>query len=510
MAPSRVRESQVGPEEPGRAPWAPGALAWSALALAAFLLWVPQLRAGLTIDEIHTWWVAKDGLDDAVARAWNLNVLPPLYFLITHAVVAAGVTSEVGLRLPSVVAAAIAVVLVYRIGTMLRDAETGFLGAAAFVSSHAVALAAGDARPYALGLLAVTAAALGLLEWVERPTRIRGLVYGALAAFSVHAHWLLATALLAHPVYAHMRWREREQRPSIGRCIFPVLVAVAASAPLAVHLLSLVGRAPSIGWQPVPRWDDLAGALFPPAPGAFAAAVMLVACLRGLDGFDRRSLAARRPALAFVVAWHVLPLLFLFFVSAASSSVRVFLPHRYLVGVEPGLALLLAFVARSLAPARVRRLLAAALVTAGVVTGMTARHELEWLTLDWRRAMPAINELVARHPGLVLAGSGCWGSNDVEDLRDPMLRSFVLAPFERYGLRAARIEPVPRFLSERNERYLERIVTQAESEPSFIILGPARDGPCAFLRAHAARHGFEHSRRFEVGGVRVELLERAR
>ncbi|MEZ0229071.1 MAG: glycosyltransferase family 39 protein, partial [Planctomycetota bacterium] len=185
----------------------PGVIAWGLVAVAAGLLWIPPLQAGLTQDEVFVWWLAKDGLGKLV-RHMALDLAPPLHAFLASAAMSVLGTSDVALRVPSLVAAVVATILVYRIGARVRDAETGWLAAVAFVGSSDLAYAASDARPYALAVAFVAAATLCLLEWAERPRASLGVLYGVLAALAFHAHYVIAVALVAHPIHLAARRRE--------------------------------------------------------------------------------------------------------------------------------------------------------------------------------------------------------------------------------------------------------------------------------------------------------------
>ena len=97
---------------------APGHVRWLAIVTAVVIcsLWVMPLFSSLWLDELGTWWVVKDGLGDTVHRALTFHGQSPLYYLIVWSARVVGGHSEVVLRLPSLIAAAVSAVLLYRLG----------------------------------------------------------------------------------------------------------------------------------------------------------------------------------------------------------------------------------------------------------------------------------------------------------------------------------------------------------------------------------------------------------
>src|SRR6266404_9171016 len=81
---------------------------WPPIIIAVVLLWIVPMGSSLGNDEASNWWVVKDGLKQAVARANSSQSLPGsqsiLYNLLPIAARAIGGDSEIVLRFPSVLA----------------------------------------------------------------------------------------------------------------------------------------------------------------------------------------------------------------------------------------------------------------------------------------------------------------------------------------------------------------------------------------------------------------------
>ena len=124
-------------------------------------LW--RIDAALWYDEAFSAWLARLPLTSLVEAALG-DVHPPLYYLIL-----AGVTwpghSEAALRLPSLLAGLGLIWLVYRLALALgQSRNTALVAALLCAISPFQVYYSQEARPYALVMLAYTAAVLGMVE----------------------------------------------------------------------------------------------------------------------------------------------------------------------------------------------------------------------------------------------------------------------------------------------------------------------------------------------------------
>ena len=208
-----------------------------------------------------------------------------------------------------------------------------------------------------------------------------------------------------------------------------------------------------------------------------------------------------------VVAWHVVVLALLYSVSALSKSVKVFLPHRYLLGTAPATALLLAIACRALEPARGRRVLATALLAIAVGTGMTTRHELEIYNRDWRSVVAVLNDIERPAPLPILACSGIVDMY-VDRFDEPDFLSMTLSPFERYPLerKGLPVTPVPSYPTPAMLPYLDGVLARTATAREFILVGPARSTLFTHAHERIAKLGYERTADIEVGGCWVEVF----
>src|ERR1041385_317741 len=137
------------------------------VAIGIVELWLLPLKASFWLDETATFWIIKDGLSNLVSRAIYWSGQSPFYYLVAWLALQMGGLQTIVLRMPSIIAMALAAYWLYKLATRLLDAETAPLAVLVFVCLEQVAFAAGDARPYALGLCMLTGSAFLLVRWLD-------------------------------------------------------------------------------------------------------------------------------------------------------------------------------------------------------------------------------------------------------------------------------------------------------------------------------------------------------
>ena len=391
----------VGPAPAGRQlPWwlLPPAV------LAVLGGWLVARRYGFWYDELYTAEVAPEGLGrlfDAFVRGDGtiayLRDAPPSYnfpyYVVAHlwlALTPFG-ADEVGLRLLSLVAMTGAVAVFTRAVTRLGDRRTGLVAGLVMATNPFVVAYSAEARGYALALLAVSVAALGLARWLDGEPSLW--LYGVAAAAAGLAHWfaLLVPAALA---VAAVVLRRRRAVPVV---IVSAVAAVPALAVVATALANGVGGSGAewirdVGLA-VPRlvlrsW--VAGSWFLLVPMVVAVAV---------------GAAQRGRARTVALCWVALPV-------AAVTVGGLFRPvyvDRYLLPAVVGLAVLAALGVAA-CPPRWRTVALAGLLAPALV--VTAGNVVRGPREDVRGAVA----LVAAHhrPGEPVVAAARWDALGVE------------------------------------------------------------------------------------------------
>ena len=341
--------------------------------VAGTALWIPPLSSSLRLDETATYWIVRDGIRATVERAVEFQGESPAYYLIQRLATGLFGTSEAAMRLPSILAMVGVGFLLYRLGNRLGGRDVGLLAAILFVIREDMIFAAGDARPYALAILALVGATLALVRWVEDGRHRDAAIYVLLAATAMYIHYIAGLSLLAHFIY--VLWRR--DRLSLMRFALGLLAVGLLMLPALPHLRSLYLRRDSLE---VPFAVTL--------PGLFTVLVPALLVGTALLGFaiarfwDRPTIGATgfTGAWPLVSAWWVLPALLLYMVSTFSAT-TLFEP-RFFFFSSPALALAGGLAISSIDPPRSRRVVITVMVAISILGLGSRTHSGD----DWRSA----------------------------------------------------------------------------------------------------------------------------
>ena len=482
------------------------AISFGLVLLLAATSWVPHLPSSLWLDETLTFWVVKDGLAETLERSVTYQSQPAYYVIMWFWSQVFG-TSEVSLRIPSLLAALGACVALAKVGTSLSgDRETGLLGMIVFASTWNVFRESVDARSYMLGLAVLLCVVLCLSRWLERGRWLDTVWVGSLAASLPHLHIFFVLTFPALFLYTALRWSTtRANVRQIGLIAAFLLFGALLFIPAAATLGENSG---SYSFVPRPQWSSLFAvfAWGPPVAGLLAGT-----CLAGLlgsrvivrpDPTERSSIAPSAKPISREVAlllatWIFVPLLLLFFVSMF-SEISIFLA-RYLIPAVPAVCLLYAVALRAIAspPARI-----VAVVVIALASFVTHDRPLD----DFRGAARAVNEFVAGDSSVpVLLASGLIEGENEAWLRDPVRADYLISPTEYYPMHG-RVLPLPRKLQGQpiaNE-IVEPILRKAGP---FVAVEWYGNGARIMngLIARAERAGYRVVKR-GFGGVRVAFF----
>lgn len=349
-----------------------------------FGLYLHKLDAqSLALDEGWTMWAIRDPSLLTTVERIGTDVHPPLYFLLLDGWVVLAGTSVFAARLLSVYWALIGLAGTIALGRRLFDRWTGvialcYLGAAGFTVYYAR-----EARMYtqmmALSVLTVTL----YLRWREAPTRRRMLWYAGALSLLLYTHyfgvWIMAAQRFHALLVRLRRWQWWQ----------PAVVALVLFVPAAVVLRY------QISTHPVDHSTM--------RPVNYAEMYWLFLLLMGLYwtvsvvpfalGDAPQRLARRIDIAALLALWIALPPVAIL---AVTAWLRPSYQPRYVIGMTPALALLLAYGTR-----RVRwRVAAIGFVIAGVLLHLAAYPHLWPEKARWEALVQ--NTIAARDPNDLL------------------------------------------------------------------------------------------------------------
>ncbi|ELS56362.1 glycosyltransferase family 39 protein [Streptomyces viridochromogenes] len=217
-------------------------------------LWGLSRQHSLWRDEAATWQVARRSTADIWHMLAQVDAVHGLYYLLMHGLFERFGPGIATLRLPSVLAMAVAAACVTVIGRRLAGAWAGLAGGLAFGMLPAVQFYLQEGRPYALVAAGAGVSTLLLVTVLQgRGRAVHWVAYGATVAVCGLLNWLSLLILPAHLVT--LLWT-RARRGTWTRW-----AAVATAAVVAVLPLILFSRSQShqVSWIPPLTWHTLIG-----------------------------------------------------------------------------------------------------------------------------------------------------------------------------------------------------------------------------------------------------------
>jgi 4-amino-4-deoxy-L-arabinose transferase-like glycosyltransferase len=471
------------------------------VAITVVDLWILPIQSSFWLDETATFWVIKDGLANLLQRSTDWAGQSPLYYLTAWGALVVGGRHEWVLRLPSLIALIIAAWLLYRLAERLFDQASARLTVLSFACSGAVAFAASDARPYALGLCLLIGSAWLLVRWLD--TGFARYAVGAmvLSVLTIYAHYLFGPVLVVLTFYAV--WRALHE----GKVRIWELAAVGIGAgvlmlPLVVQLRHFFQDRAVHSFSGTPQLSQLLASIAPPVLAGSLTVGLLLAQLFHPE--QDRGPAPRRDSVFVAAGWALVPPLLLFAISVLSLA-KLFVP-RYYISCIPGQCLLAGWLARSLVGGPGQRIVATVMVVSSVFCFGSTYHGDE----DWSGAMRRIrSESSGNLP--VLVASAFVEATDPKALEDPRLRDVLFAPQQMYPLRGKLIR-LPYRLDEESAKYVERVLPALEKEDRFVLVVDRFRGlPFEpWLRGRLAAQGFQSESLGDFRSVAVFRFSRQR
>ncbi|WP_234306561.1 glycosyltransferase family 39 protein [Streptomyces sp. NRRL F-2799] len=212
-------------------------------------LWGLTRHDSMWRDESVTYQVAHRPLGELLPLLGRIDAVHGLYYLLMHGVFALWDGGLPALRLPSVLATALAAAGVGALGTRLAGPRTGVLAGVLFALFPATQQYAQEGRSYALVTAGVVWATYFFLRGVGSTARAWWMGYGVVLAVVCWVHEFAALVLCAHAVTLRLlgvRWQRW------GVAAAGVLVAVAplmvVSAGQADQQLGWLGRPSLAMW----------------------------------------------------------------------------------------------------------------------------------------------------------------------------------------------------------------------------------------------------------------------
>jgi len=155
----------------------------------------------LWFDEAFSVWISKMSLSQIVPTVAGVDVHPPLYYFILHYWIALFGTSEVAVRLPSVLFGVLAIPVIYVLGRRLFTEEVGLLAALILAFSTFNVQYSQEARMYSLMVLLALLSMYFFIRFLHRNTVAISVGYVLCTTLLLYTHLYGIFVVIAQNVY---------------------------------------------------------------------------------------------------------------------------------------------------------------------------------------------------------------------------------------------------------------------------------------------------------------------
>jgi hypothetical protein len=432
--------------------------------LIAIATWFFAIRYPLWMDETASYWQISGGFSEIWARH-GMFIAHPYLFWATKTLLG---SSELALRLPSIVAMLAATVLLYKTAEEQFGYEAANIATVIFCIHPSVIFASIDARPYPFATLCLVIAVRYMLRWSETGKFRDGVIFGVATAFVLLFHLLFGMIVPAFALFLLLT-----KKQTFARYRWTWLIALAPfvllSAVVIPHVWELMHSSNVRVFTDKPTIDELALAFAPDFVLVLFALTMLMA-----TAIKRVSLPARlrnaAPALALTLAF--VPLLGMYLISEV-TPIHVFVGRYYLCAV-PGIALcwgmMLSWVDCKWLRAAFCIAIAAASMAINYNPMLMAPHGY-----TWKFANDAVELNTAHDHAPVLICSGIVDSNAATG---PLDADNGWLPQLSYYPLSSPVLGLPYSLTPIARKEIDEFITQsAEKKQRFVAMGwtPAYD-----------------------------------
>ncbi|HWQ56966.1 MAG TPA: glycosyltransferase family 39 protein [Bryobacteraceae bacterium] len=475
------------------------------IALLVVRLWIMPLANSFWLDEAIIANNVREGLRHIFTT--QLIALQSVAFCVVEWLVAqAAGTSEIALRLPSLLAAIGAVFAIYRLGKEVADSNAGLLCALLFVTRPDLAIQVPNARPYALALLCHIAAMLWLARWMREPRVKYAALWLACAVAATHLHHLFGVALALECAVALLCVQRHMRAARLKQLIIGITAAVLLLLPALPQAMVFFEHRKLLSFTSRPGIGNLIATL---APWYVLLPLALTTVLALLAGHRPRSAkpAGDSRGLILAVAVGLVPAVGFFLLSTLTDA-RLF-STRYLLPAMPGIVLFWGLLLRRIEPLGVPRvaLAAAAVLVALQLGGL--QPVPDYRGEDWRAAVNALPE-----SGDLLVYSGLVECRRLDWLQDPFRWKYLASPLLAYrpaaDPRATHLLPFQ--MAEADTSYADRLVSGrlAGSRRVAVLAIRRFDGPgwVNWVAVRLRSAGFVERRRSHYRAIEVAVFER--
>ncbi len=424
------------------------------IALAVSIsIWLIAIRTPLWLDETVSFYLIKGGFAGIMSRqVWPDS---PVYSCLLWLWTKAFGTTEISLRISSVLPMLVAVYLLYRAARELFGQDVAIIAAVIFCLHPIIISASVDVRPYAFAALAVNATILVLVLLRHNNTTWMAALFGLLAASIVQFQLLFASILPALAICL-VALKLGDRKVLWRQLSVAVIAFTVASIPIVPRLQYMAHTSGTHVFSPAPKFLELISTLTLHGLALVLLLILLIAA--GTKRLSRESPADRWTVL-LCLSLGLVPILILYGLSVG-TSIHVFVP-RYRLESVAGIALSWALLASRLNSRALRLLFCVAVVAITFCRYMIFPPHS---TYTWKYALQAIQQNASSDGAPVLI---CSDIPEADYMRMPVgpaiEESGVLPPISYYKITVP-VVALPRALNAEARRVGSQFLQQAEQQ----------------------------------------------
>ena len=217
----------------------------------------------LGMDEGYSVKLAQMSLSQLVAET-SADVHPPLYYILLHYWIPFLGSSEFSVRFMSVIFAVLAILMIYKVGTLIYDKDVGLLSALILAFSIYHIHYSQEARMYSQAVLFTLVSMFYMIKHKREGKLIFAGGYIISAVCLIYSHVYGWFILAAQNIYMLTRFLldRNESKPMITNWFFLQFATVIAFIPWISALMSQIIRVHNGYWIPIPPIRKIVTPLF--------------------------------------------------------------------------------------------------------------------------------------------------------------------------------------------------------------------------------------------------------
>jgi mannosyltransferase len=230
---SRPTAATPAAAQSSRARWLLGGI----IILGAAIRFSTLDQQSFWLDEATTWGIVSHGLGHVLSAVPKTESTPPLYYVLVWLWSRVFGTGEVGLRSFSALCGTLTIPVMWAVGRRLASERIGLVAALVTAVNPLLFWYSQEARTYSLLVLLSALSLLAFLRALEQPSIGRLVVWGAICALTVLAHYFGAFVVVGEAVWLLVALRRRGSLTAAGAvaALAPIVVVGAALVPLVIR-----------------------------------------------------------------------------------------------------------------------------------------------------------------------------------------------------------------------------------------------------------------------------------